>query len=471
MTGITVILVVAFTLIATYLIQRARSGWALYRQPGFAFRYRLRLPLLILTFILIPQAILAPTILETLRNNSIPAEANPGVEVALVSIGLLLVGMGGLAAAPLILGAINREETTSYRETPYDSPAILGDSDEKIFDVFVSYKSEDVSVVRQFVDSLIAGGARVWFAEYMILLEDRDQFKNLIDRGLRQSRCGLIFTNERYFGSEYCRYELEHLLKPEYCGTEGVNEVKLGNSTRLRNMYPQLAQVHSIEFESSNFRNIMGELRLTCWGFGVTGWEIYQEEDEPAETRTIFYDEQIGCHLDLTGWQMYYRGMRGLTNKGFIGPAFRRKVQGTWLGLHISAGVAATPRGNSGMAARFSTGAIKRALHAAQQRKNSPVATLNDRKVYDAAIDFANEWSAENHRKCAGVHLFFYGGSSHLALTYATHRGWNRRYSLVLSDPESGLSVELALVFKFMGRFSDYCRYTAYMDRVVQSLH
>ena len=57
--------------------------------------------------------------------------------------------------------------------TPYDSidqhHEESGDNcDIKHYDVFISYKSEDIDVVRPVVDQLIAAGLTVWFAEYRI---------------------------------------------------------------------------------------------------------------------------------------------------------------------------------------------------------------------------------------------------------------------------------------------------------------
>ena len=46
-------------------------------------------------------------------------------------------------------------------------------------DIFISYKSENVTAVRAVVDCLIAGDIDVWFDEYRILLHncDNDKFQ------------------------------------------------------------------------------------------------------------------------------------------------------------------------------------------------------------------------------------------------------------------------------------------------------
>ena len=95
----------------------------------------------------------------------------------------------------------------------------------KKYDCFISYKSKNVVVARQIADRLVASGRKVWFAEYEVLLYNRDRFPEEIERGLRDCKYGIVLTNDDYAKSEYCRSELVRLL--EFCGPERTLEIMI----------------------------------------------------------------------------------------------------------------------------------------------------------------------------------------------------------------------------------------------------
>jgi hypothetical protein len=464
----TVVVVVLASLYGAYLVGRAWHGWLLYSNINFNIatptKARFEMALLFLTFIAIPQTLTAPAVVEGVMRAGLE---NAGLGPTLLMMMLYLpVSLLGLILSPFILDFFGKAETAAYAATPFDAlTESAANNTDKIFNFFVSYKSEDVAIARQHTDRLIANRLTVWFAEYMILLQNYDQFESAINRGLRQSDFGFLFTNDRYFASQWCLHELEGLLKPENCGPENILEVRLADAPVARKKIPALATIASMPF-AGNVDEII-QVHEDCMPDAEANW---RKPIRATNKRYIFHDERFGYHLDLTGWQMYFRGVPGLTKDGFIGPAFRRKVGGKWLGLHISVGIAAAPRRDF-VTAEFSEEHVRRAVQAAQTRESIHVVIPDDREHYKQARKFAEEWEKENGVKVVGLHLFFYAGSSHLALTYASKRGWNRRYSIVLMDPESGLSIEFALVFKFMGLFTEYCKYTRFMDALVYSLH
>ncbi len=332
----------------------------------------------------------------------------------------------------------------------------------KIYDFFISYKSEDIDIVRQVADRLLASKLEIWFAEYKVLLQARDQFQSAIDQGVCQSRYGIIFTNDRYVNSKYCRIELEGLLKPENCGVDRIIEIKLDNSPLPHNTYPDLTHAHSITFED-NLAEVLHFIE------DVTSLPLRRppELPLPSDEPFILRDERLGYQLSLAGWHMYTQGKLNPTFGGFWGPAFQRQIgDGMSLRLYISAGMAAVTR-TTHKVQGLSAACVRRALKAAAQNLPNPILVLDDRKCYEGAMDFA---SAYLDQQCKGVHLFFFGGMSQLALTYTASDGWKRRYSIVLVDPVSQLSIELAIAFKFVGSFTEYCHYTTYMDTLVKLL-
>ena len=464
------LIVILVTIYGAHLGRRAWEAWSLYSSINFIIpdqiKTRLLYYLAILTVVVIPQTIAAPAAIQPLANSGF---GTPEMGLKLTQYVVFVwipVGMFGLIIGPIILKSLGQAEAAVLAATPYDFVADASDnSSEKIFNLFLSYKSEDVAIVRRHADRLLANGFTVWFAEYMILLQNYDEFENAINRGLRQSDFGFIFTNDRYFNSEWCLHELKGLLHPEHCGPSKICDVRLADTSNRPKNIPGLAEVFG-----KQFRGKVEELLVIPDDVTRQVQEHWGEQSSIPNEGKPFYDERLGYHINLTGWDLYYRGTPHLTEAGFIGPAFRRKLEGKWLGLHISIGVAAASRGNP-IEAEFSEISVNRAIKAAHTNISEPLAIPNDREHYRQALAFAKKWEKDSHVKCVGLHLFFYAGHSHLALTYSTHRGWNRRYSIVLVDPLSGLSIEIAIVFKFMGLFSEYCKYTAYMDNLVQSLH
>ena len=151
------------------------------------------------------------------------------------------------------------------------------------YDAFVSYKSEDVTVVRAVADGLIAAGARVWFAEYEILLSGRERFQERIDEGIRRSAHGLVFTNDRFVGSPYCRRELDQLL--EFAGPERIMEITLPREEGPHREYPSLERSDSLDLRDPD--EILrarargsGYHPSTTPGAGISGRRRLPQRDE-----------------------------------------------------------------------------------------------------------------------------------------------------------------------------------------------
>lgn len=93
---------------------------------------------------------------------------------------------------------------------------------EENYDVFLSYKSDDVELVRPVAEALIHNGLRVWFNEYAIYdaasWSDDAALSNAIRHGAARSSSALIFCNNAWASSRWCRIELESLsarVRPE----------------------------------------------------------------------------------------------------------------------------------------------------------------------------------------------------------------------------------------------------------------
>lgn len=123
-----------------------------------------------------------------------------GLEMPLV-LTLLFVFFCAVALA----AAYSKLSRAWYRSTWGSS---VFNAPPSVFDLFLSYRSTNVSVARRMADELLASGVNVWFAEYFILLEDRDNWQRAVNKGIRSSDYGLVLTNNDWAKSEYTRHEL-----------------------------------------------------------------------------------------------------------------------------------------------------------------------------------------------------------------------------------------------------------------------
>ncbi|MEM7116830.1 MAG: TIR domain-containing protein, partial [Chloroflexota bacterium] len=82
-----------------------------------------------------------------------------------------------------------------------------------MWDVFISHASEDKPFVRQLAQALQAQGVRVWFDEMTLKLGDR--LGESIDRGLAESRYGIVVFSQAFFNKQWPRYESEGMLNKE----------------------------------------------------------------------------------------------------------------------------------------------------------------------------------------------------------------------------------------------------------------
>lgn len=82
------------------------------------------------------------------------------------------------------------------------------------FDVFISHASEDkVAIARPLATSLKAKGLRVWIDEAELRLGD--SLRRSIDRGLANSRFGLVILSPAFFEKEWPQKELDGLVARE----------------------------------------------------------------------------------------------------------------------------------------------------------------------------------------------------------------------------------------------------------------
>lgn len=109
------------------------------------------------------------------------------------------------------------------------------------WDVFISHTWEDKeSFARPLAEALRERGLRVWFDEFTITIGD--SLRRSIDRGLANSRYGIVILSPSFFAKEWPQKELDGLTTRELNGKMVILPVWHGITVaRVRKYSPILA--------------------------------------------------------------------------------------------------------------------------------------------------------------------------------------------------------------------------------------
>jgi hypothetical protein len=82
------------------------------------------------------------------------------------------------------------------------------------FDIFICHASEDKTpFVRTLAELLVQAGLRVWYDEFS--LKVGDSLRQAIDKGLRESRYGVVVLSKAFFAKKWPQAELDGLFERE----------------------------------------------------------------------------------------------------------------------------------------------------------------------------------------------------------------------------------------------------------------
>ena len=340
----------------------------------------------------------------------------------------------------------------------YTAVLILRSWRAPLHDLFISYKSEDAALARGIADQLRAAGLRVWFAEYEVLLHERDKFQNAIARAISDCRFGLAITNNRWAQSQHCDYEIKRLLRK--IGPEHILELRIPPEELPHARNPELAR--SKHLGSHALEEI---LPFISGGIGMSA--MPPPPHAPGSGRR--YHAVAGgrpCSLVVDGWTLERGETEDLKTSVQESEIQTEKLLGDH-GLIL-------PRDGWSLSGHVftynSTTKIKvniiagPELSRAGQRLHQ---TIDDREMYEEMMDHVRQYAMlQMLAKVRGVHLLFLGGLSQFAVTYRIYGSgyWTRKVSIILSNPTTGNSAEFVFTFGFIGSFAEYCRYAHVMD-------
>ncbi len=309
-----------------------------------------------------------------------------------------------------------------------------------IWDVFISYKSENIDMARLVADQLIRSGVKVWFAEYQVLLQNYEKFQEAINYGLKNCAGGIVFTNNKYADSEYCQIEIEQLLKRHK--PEKVLEIMLPKEDLPHKYYKELENCPS--YDGSDIGGILTFIQEN------TGWPLKSSFALVSGSVCVSYETvclRRPVVLDITDWDLTNEGKVDLDgNIGGLRFSYQHRRDQYQLSVNLFCG---------------------RELSRAGQRQDKET---NDRELYKYLIKFAPRHIGRFNAKTRGLHLLFHGGFSQMALTYWMKSYWTRKYSVIIPNQTSKEMAEFVFTFGFLGSFKDYCGNTHVMDHFVKSL-
>jgi hypothetical protein len=99
-----------------------------------------------------------------------------------------------------------------------DNPFNL-ENDNKSYDVFISHASEDKDeVVRPLAHALKAEGLSVWYDEFEMKIGD--SLRRKIDKGLANSRFGIVVLSKEFFKKGWTNYELDGIITKVVTGEQ-----------------------------------------------------------------------------------------------------------------------------------------------------------------------------------------------------------------------------------------------------------
>ena len=176
------------------------------------------------------------------------------------------------------------------REKIYKWSSPLKNMDTKKWDVFISHASEDKrDIAKPLADFLADLGVKVWYDEFT--LEIGDSLSRSIDKGLTNSRFGLVVLSPAFLKKDWPEYELRGLVAKEL-GREKVilpiwHKV---NRDQVLSFSPPLADKFALKTEGKSIEEIglsvLGIVRPDLLDF-VRARIAYERAVEKGKSETV----------------------------------------------------------------------------------------------------------------------------------------------------------------------------------------
>lgn len=344
------------------------------------------------------------------------------------------------------------------------------------YDVFISYRTFDSSLVRAVSEKLISIGLKLWFAEYNILLRKQDEFRTLISEGLSKSKWAILFTSKEWVESEHCRFEVEKILSNKTIPLNRIIEIRMSEDQEITSCYPKIKAVSTFNLsEHFNSRNDFLSITNLIVDFIleiILKKTIFKSPLNIPQETNHYVSNMFNYSLDLTNWKILQKGDKQMSNFDISGPIIIQKKDNFDIVGNLLIGLAKTDRGKkSPIVQRIDYDTLRRALRYTIDYEHPEQQGLSDREAFkNGYMWFLDRYDRRLRSKIIGLHLFYFYEYANFAVSYWRKDKWIRKYSLVLIDPKTKLSIEFLFTFGLKGSFEKFCEFTPLMETVVQSL-
>lgn len=128
------------------------------------------------------------------------------------------------------------------------------------YDAFICHASEDKEMlVRPLAESLSKLGLRVWYDEFELRVGD--SLRRSIDKGLVNSRFGIVVLSKAFFRKNWTQYELDGLTVRDIDGAKVILPIWYGISkAEVIRRSPSLADKIALDASKSPVRQIAKNL-------------------------------------------------------------------------------------------------------------------------------------------------------------------------------------------------------------------
>ena len=322
--------------------------------------------------------------------------------------------------------------------------------------IFISYKSQNVNFVRRVAECLLAGNINVWFAEYNIFIDNYDEFKKEIIKGINKATHALVFSSDSWANSPHCCFEMETIL--DRLGLDQVIELPLEEGELTHQKFSRLENAPQVDCAGS-FHDTMEQI-FFCLELAPALFADALAND-PCLAEPSFFDK-LDYEFDVKCFREYDTEEEGYS---LPHPANMAQLRGTINGhtvkllvditLHESAAGAAFPKPEK------------------YER--------DDKALYISSMDFARKWKKKYNIEIKGLHLFHCESLGQMAITYYVRPErsdtikWERRYILRMVNREYSEVDEVGLVFStdlsgsHNEQLASFCSLCHVFDEIVNS--
>ena len=142
---------------------------------------------------------------------------------------------------------------------------------DKKYDIFISHASEDKgAIVRPLATILESLSVRVWYDEFSLQLGD--SLTATIDRGLQESRYGLVVLSKAFLSKQWPEYEYRSLMTREIDGERVILPLWYDVTKEdVKSFSLYLADIMALPISRANFGRIVPAI------LKVVRPDIYQE--------------------------------------------------------------------------------------------------------------------------------------------------------------------------------------------------